>query len=247
MPDPVNYSIVLRFLGTTPSTSNIIKTYTSILHQIARIFNIKMPPYAHENKQKLKDFLLDQFIFLNKFLPKRKLVVILDSIDQLNSSDYDIDWFIDLFPSNVKMIYSTLPNHGSILNRLKSKEFEPANFIEITSLNMDLATRILRDWLGRIKRSLSKAQWQVIEKMWTSISTLYPLYVKVVFDIVTKWESFYEPDDEFKQCIDIDSTIRYLFNLLEIEHSKLLFSRAVIYMTSFKDGISESEIEDILR
>ena len=51
MPDPVNYSIVLRFLGTTPSTSNIIKTYTSILHQIARIFNIKMPPYAHENKQ----------------------------------------------------------------------------------------------------------------------------------------------------------------------------------------------------
>jgi len=67
-----------------------------------------------------------------------------------------------------------------------------------------------------------------------------------VFDIVTKWESFYEPDENFKKCIDIDSTIRYLFSLLEIEHGKLLFSRAVIYMTSFKNGISESEIEDIL-
>jgi hypothetical protein len=246
VPDPINYSVILRFLGTTPSTSNIIITYVSILRQISRIFNFKMPPISLENKEQLKEHLIEQFILINKFFPNRKLIIILDSIDQLNSSDYDLEWLIESFPSNVKMIYSTLPKHGLILDRLKSKKFEKTNYIEITALNMDLATRILRDWLARIHRSLSQTQWHVIETMWTNRPHLYPLYVKIVFDIVTKWQSFYEPDENFKKCIDIDSTIRYLFSLLEVEHGKLLFSRAVIYMTSFKDGISESEIEDIL-
>ena len=246
MPDPVNYSVILRFLGTTPSTSNIIITYASILHQISRIFSFKMPSLSFENKEQLKELLIDQFTFIKKCFPNRKVIIILDSIDQLNSSDYDLQWLIELFPSNIKMIYSTLPQHGLILDRLKSRKFEKINYIEITALNMELATRILRDWLTRIHRSLSQTQWHVIETMWTNMPHLYPLYVKIVFDIVTKWQSFYEPDENFKKCIDIDSTIRYLFSLLEVEHGKLLFSRAVIYMTSFKNGISESEIEDIL-
>ena len=210
------------------------------------MFNLQMPPHSHETKDQLKNHLIDQFIFIKKSFPSRKLVIILDSIDQLSSSDYDLDWLIEFFPSNIKMIYSTLPHHGNIFDRLKSKSFQKTNYIEISALNLELATRILRDWLARIHRSLSETQWQVIESMWTNESLLYPLYVKIVFDIVTKWESFYEPDKEFKKCINIDSTIRYLFSLLEKEHGKLLFSRAITYMTSFKDGISESEIEDIL-
>ncbi|RNA06167.1 NACHT and WD repeat domain-containing 2-like, partial [Brachionus plicatilis] len=75
---------------------------------------------------------------------------------------------------------------------------------------------------------------------------LYPLYVKLIFDIVSKWTSFYEPDDEFKKCLNIDSSIRYLFLSLEQVHGSLLFSRTIIYMSLFKNGISENEIEDIL-
>jgi hypothetical protein len=33
---------------------------------------------------------------------------------------------------------------------------------------------------------------------------------------------------------------------LEKNHGKMLFSRTMIYMSSFKNGISESELEDIL-
>jgi hypothetical protein len=38
----------------------------------------------------------------------------------------------------------------------------------------------------------------------------------------------------------------YLFEALEMLHGKLLFVRSVIYMSVFKNGISESELEDIL-
>lgn len=75
---------------------------------------------------------------------------------------------------------------------------------------------------------------------------LYPLYIKLIFDIVVKWESFYIPDEEFFFCISIDKCIEYLFRQLELMHGKVLFSHSIIYMTSFKDGIQEAEIEDIL-
>ena len=38
----------------------------------------------------------------------------------------------------------------------------------------------------------------------------------------------------------------YLFKYYERMHGKILFSRVIIYMTMFKNGISENEIEDIL-
>jgi hypothetical protein len=47
-------------------------------------------------------------------------------------------------------------------------------------------------------------------------------------------------------CLSIDICIKYLFQYLETVHGKLLFERCIIYMGTFKNGISESEIEDIL-
>jgi NACHT domain- and WD repeat-containing protein len=246
VPDPFNYSIILRFLGTTPSTSNIINTYHSIIHQISRIFNFKLDlKESKEDKEGLKEHLMFQFMLISKHYSNRKLIIVLDSIDQLNSSDYDLKWLIPKFPPNIKIIYSTLPNHANIYHNLRSMIIDPINFIEIANLNFDLSKLILNDWLLKSGRQLSMKQWNIIDTMFNR-ANLLPLYVKVIFDIVTKWHSFYEPDSGFSMCLKIDDIIRYLFGLLELEHGKLLFSRAVVYMTSFQDGISESEIEDIL-
>jgi hypothetical protein len=77
-------------------------------------------------------------------------------------------------------------------------------------------------------------------------ATLFPLYVKLIFDIIVKWTSFYIPNNEFKDCFNIDSCIEYLFRVLEKSHGSTLVSRTMIYMSTFKNGISESELEDIL-
>ncbi len=85
MPNPNDYSIVLRFLGTTPATSNITNCYNSIIYQIARLFNLKMPNQAISNKQALRFYLLEQLLCLATNYPNKRLVIILDSIDQLVS------------------------------------------------------------------------------------------------------------------------------------------------------------------
>ncbi len=195
----------------------------------------------------LKDVLKDQFELIKKYFPNKKLVIILDSIDQLNTSDYTLNWLIDTFPNNIRMIYSVLPNHGDILKNFKEKvkTMSEDNFIEIKKLDINLSVVIVQDWLQKANRKLSVKQWDMLKLLFDS-SVLYPLYIRLVYDIVLKWPSFYEPDKMFLTCKNIDLTIKYLFNLLEIEHGKLLFSRAIIYMSSFRNGISESEIEDIL-
>ncbi|RNA30370.1 NACHT and WD repeat domain-containing 2-like, partial [Brachionus plicatilis] len=244
VPDPENYCVLLRFLGTTPISSDIIKTFQSLMRQLCIIFNIRRFEFKSRNEIESKNELESLLDFISQKFPMRKIVIILDSIDQLNTCYYNLNWLFTKLNQNVKIIYSTLPAHGNILQNLKNK-IDEKNFNEIFSLDAYLAKEIVLDWLGKIGRQITNKQLYVLGELF-EYATLYPLYVKLIFDIVSKWTSFYEPDDEFKQCLNIDSSIQYIFLYLEKIHGKLLFSRAIIYMSLFKNGISENEIEDIL-
>jgi hypothetical protein len=51
-------------------------------------------------------------------------------------------------PKNTKMIYSTLPNHGGILNYLRRvNRIEESNFLQVESLTKAIVVTILEDWL----------------------------------------------------------------------------------------------------
>ena len=209
------------------------------------MFKIQTQHNNTDDKIVLKEILNFQFKEIKEKHSNKRLVIILDAIDQLNPSDYDLDWLIESIPTNVKMIYSTLPNYENILDQLRRKKFGEINYIEVTRLDISLSFEILSDWLKKSKRSISEIQMNYLKAMFKT-AELYPLYIKLIFDIVIKWPSFYEPDNKFLKCSTIDRAIKYLFNLYENEHNKTLFSKLIFYMSSFSNGISENEIEDIL-
>ncbi len=189
--------------------------------------------------------LLDLLLLLKEAHPSKKVVIILDSVDQLSPSDYSLDWVHSELPSNTKIIFSTLPDHGNILSLFKQIIDNTSQLIEITALDKQLSKTILFDFLKKEKRALNEKQWKVIDTMFDKAS-LFPLYITLVFDIVIKWTSSYEPTKKFTECINIDKCIQYLFLYFEKVHGKVLFARTIIYMSAFKNGISENEIEDIL-
>jgi hypothetical protein len=233
-------------MGTTPGTSNITNTFQSVIYQLSRIFNLKTTDRRLNTKTEISDYLSEQLIMLSNQYPEKKILILLDSIDQLSTADYNIDWMFIELPSNIKMIYSTLPNHGDILKQLKSKDgFDESYFLEVASLTKANVVTILEDWLSRNNRLISEKQWKVLDEVFDN-SKLFPLYVKLMYDIVSKWTSYHIPNDEFKECLNIDKCIKYLFQILEKSHGKILFSRSMFYMSTFKNGISENELEDIL-
>ena len=190
----------------------------------------------------LRDKLIEEFKLLD---PKKRIIIFLDSIDQLVSNDYDLKWMTYDFPSNVKIVFSTLQDHGDILDCIRSKIKNEDNYLLIDPLNTSNVKTILEDWLSKANRSLSNQQWSILDNLF-SRATLQPLFIKLVFDLIIKWRSFYEPVDDFKGLLSIDSCIQYLFKQLEKEHGKSLFSTCLFYMSALKNGISESELEDIL-
>lgn len=246
VPDPENYTVILRFLGTTPASSCMQKVLRSLICQLARIFAFTVPKMHTSSVRELGDLLRAYFKKINDLNSNQKILILLDSIDQLTPEDYRLDWLIENPPNNVKFIYSTLPDHGYILRNFRSRLNENMIEIQVGAFNIDLATTMLEELLKKSNRRLSQSQWNVIKNQMFSHAELFPLYITIVFDIVSKLASFDEIDVEFTVCLQIDTSIEYLFKYLQKVHGTLLFAHAITYFTMFQNGISENEIEDIL-
>jgi hypothetical protein len=278
--NPSDYILVTRFLGTTVQTSNIFKVYCSIaLQLIYAILSMQHEINQEElyqeyckcqNLQLIKSFIIEELELIKLFSPNKKVVFILDSLDQLTPSDYkNVEkWFFTELPTNLKLIASTLPDHGNLLNMIvkiivkkrgdelgamsieqlntpgfKSEKMEKI-FLEINELDSSQCETILKEWLVAKKRNLTESQWSDLRVLFSK-SNLLPLFLKLVYDVVLYCQSFEKFNEAFLQCTEIDDIILYIFTSLEKIHG-LVFRRAICYMTVCKNGINNNELEDIL-
>lgn len=68
----------------------------------------------------LKDFIEQALTEIGRLDPQKRIIFILDSLDQLTPDDYkSIDkWLLTNLPPNTKYIVSTIPNHGNLLDMI---------------------------------------------------------------------------------------------------------------------------------
>jgi len=71
------------------------------------------------------------------------------------------------------------------------------------------------------------------------------LYVRLVFDDVVLWRSYFRRHMTYLEP-GIDACIRQLLERTELKHGRLLVSHAFAYITVSKEGLTESELEDVL-
>jgi hypothetical protein len=204
-----------------------------------------------KNDQKTISDLKEQLIqYLNEITikdSKKKLLICFDSIDQLQNSS-NIEWILTKLPNkNIKVIYSTLSNYNNILKNLTLKIKSTNNFLRLNHFNQSDSITIVENWLNKLNRKLSSTQWKLLKNLFEK-ATLYPLYIKLIFDIISKWSSFYIPEktDPFMECKNIDRSIEYYLSLFELKYGKRLVSNCFFYLTKSTHGLSENELEDIL-
>ncbi len=235
---------IFDYYRTTPSSSTIYKTLLSISGQISELYNLPMTLYPTVNQ--LRDQL--ELNLLSQIPDNEYLLILLDSIDQLHSDAYDCKWLPIRFPSNVKCILSTLPDHGDIYKNLQQILTEKSKdlFIHVPPFEASTVEIVYNDWLEMKKRSLSSEQRLFINNIMKKKKEILPLFMKLVFDIISIWHSYDLIDERLNELNDVDDCIRYLFHRLEITHNNILFSRALCYMTACRSGISQNELEDVL-
>ena len=185
-------------------------------------------------------------ILLQKY-PNEKMIIFLDSVDQLNKNDYNLEWVFKKYPANIKLIFSTLASHGDILKNFQFLVHNQENYLEVGLLDFDQSISITKKFLSDLGRKLTDKQMKIIEDLIKLDETkLYPLYVKLIFDIISKWNSYSEVTEEFLKCYTIDDCVEYIFETMEQDYGKLLVSRCLFYLTSSENGISSVELEDVL-
>ena len=96
--------------------------------------------------------------------------------------------------------------------------------------------------LGSISRTIEpQYQLPLIKERFRNCNS--PLYVRLVFDQICVWKSYTANQIVPKS---IDECIRALFNRVENAHGKVLVSHALAYVTAAKNGLSDSEVEDLI-
>ena len=234
-------------MGTSRKSSTMKSVMQSLIIQLNEIYEKKeVISNEIEDVRSLKDKLQKSLEAITAKNKNEKIILLLDSIDQLSEQDKDnLDWMFYNLPENVKIIYSALSNYSNI-HKLKKKIGEE-NCLIITKLEKEEARIILEGFLKKENRQLTKEQWEAMDKVLSNTREIYPLHVKLLFDISSKWRSSFKVADEFEHCTTTIETIKYLFKNMERIFGEVLFTHCIFYLTLFDyKGISESEFEDIM-
>ena len=158
----------------------------------------------------------------------KKILIFIDSLDQLNRLDYDLNWFVKTYPANTKLIYSTLTNYHNIIEVLKAKGLDDDCFLHISKLDYKTSLQMYDNLMSKKERVLARNEQRdavkaLFQNKWTG---LYPLYVKLIFDITENWCFFKTIEDDF---------------------GELLVTKCLSYLTlSGESGISDNELEAVL-
>ncbi|KAK6174034.1 hypothetical protein SNE40_017384 [Patella caerulea] len=236
------HTIVMRFLGTTPDSSNISALLYSVISQIKLVYEEE----PIKQGLSLKDLTEEFHLSLEHARKRRPMLVLLDSLDQLDTTGgaRQLSWLPRNLPEYVKMIVSTLPEaEYECFPKLQAMFSTPSCFLPVETLSNDDVEGILHKWLETKQRKLLDSQLKIVLEAFHQCPL--PLFLKLSFDEACRWKSFTPPSVSTLQTT-VRNVINDLFIRVESLHGQLLVSRALGYLTLSGGGLTETELEDIL-
>ncbi|KAI1303164.1 NACHT and WD repeat domain-containing protein 2 [Halotydeus destructor] len=234
--------LVLRFLGTTPDSSSVIPTLTSMCQQLT--YNYTMP------MDQMPDDLIPLTFYYKQLLLhatyEQPLFIFLDSVNQLdgpNEVDVKLSWLTYELPEHVKLVISCVSDGECPEYHLFRKAFHghEYNFLQVKTLSEELSLDVVKLMLNANNRTLTGPQQRTVQ---TALShCTLPIFIKLVAAEVLTWKSY---SINTWLSINIMDSIMHLFNKVELQHGRILVGYALAYITASKNGVSESELEDLI-
>jgi NACHT domain- and WD repeat-containing protein len=229
---------IVRFIGATPSSSQIRGLLEGICRQISRSYGGDEASVPTDYRELIKE--LPQRLAVAT--PERPLIIFLDALDQFSDADHarNLAWLPSELPENVRCIVSTLP--GECLSALERK-LPPSNLLKIEPMSTGEGGELLRLWLQDASRTLQVRQKEEVLGKFDRCGL--PLYLKLAFEEARRWKSYSE---NTVLSGDIPGVIRGLFERLssDASHGRLMVSRSLGYLAAAKNGLTEDELLDVL-
>jgi WD40 repeat protein len=232
---------ILRFLGTTSTTSDAYRFLSNLTEEIASEYNRDKLSLLKNGENETK---LSTLIGLQELLPRllnlatkeKPLIIFLDALDQLSReiAEIPLDWIPKELPEHVKFIVSAFPD-------LKERLMDTILY-DLSPMPATEGEELLNIWLTAINRTLTYEQMRLVINKFTENGT--PMYLRLAFEKAKAWHSY---DSEISLKPDSGGILDEYFDAVEKEHSPLLLSKVCGYILSGKyQGLAENELLDLL-
>ena len=114
---------------------------------------------------------------------------------------------------------------------------------EIKPLGVEVSLSLVQEWLQMQHKSLTPLQLSVVNQALNKCSL--PLYARLVFEEVCRWNSFTNVDASTFP-LSIKGIINKLLDNLEKVYGVVFVKYTLSYLTASKNGLSDVELEDVL-
>jgi hypothetical protein len=233
-------TVVARFVGATPGSSDGRSLLTSMCQELARVTQDTETPVPTDYAELVRDF----HHRLEEAAAAGPVWVFVDSLDQLSAavgSARSLTWVPQTLPPGVRMVLSTRP--GETLEPLRGR----AEQLELGGLLAVDGAELLTKWFDGARRTLQGPQRRAVLSAFERSET-NPLYLRLAFEESVRWVS---GDGEPPE--DLAPGLRGLIeeNLLERlasedNHGEALVAKALGYLAASRHGLAEDELTDLL-
>jgi NACHT domain- and WD repeat-containing protein len=240
---------VIRFLGTTPLSSNVHALLTSICEQLRRAY--RKTDTVPSDFKALRDYFHTAITV--RPTDDAPLKFFIDSLDQLDDSNGGrrLDWLPTTgLPPHVRVVVSTLPDYPgefqcvSILQTRLDASHHQRQMVKVETISE--SERVLEHLLRLLGRTLTKTQHEhVLEAFAERTDTDAegtPLWLTIVAQAVAHWASFEGIRFAIKPAVR--DLIIDLFERLENSQGRPLV-RAVLACITIAKGVSETELNHL--
>ena len=242
--------VIYRFVGATPlsgSTKEILISLFLDLGKDMRHEEEKFSTFSEQdilsvrNIESFEDFCARAYDEIMQI--EDEVVIFIDAVDQLVNDDSFL-WLPNVLPSNVKIIISALDDShytedSRYFETLKTKSKELHLISDFSETD---ALCLLENILFKYDRCLQEEQKRYFLQSFTHVKS--PFYVMIVAEVLR-----YMRSDEPISLQETQQNIvqQYIDNLSSTyHHDKALVEKALGYMYASKDGLSESELLELL-
>ena len=236
---------MLRFLGTTPASSTVRGLLISISLQLCLVYGVQMPNLVVMEFNEVAQYF---HTLLVEILPSKltsKLVILLDSIDQLSSANgaHSMMWLPRNLPKLIYIVVSMLPKEHKCLETMHSLLPYDDSFLEVSAMPKATGLDIFNAWLSRAKRTVTAEQMSKVMQSFSDYP--HPLFLRLLFHQALQWKSYTSP-----ATLDLSHStaeaLSHIFSAVEEHHGKVLVQHSFAYLTGCHSGITEAELEDVL-
>eukprot|EP01041_Mallomonas_annulata_P007076 gene7076-14390_t len=251
--------VIYRLLGTSKDSSDVLSLIRSISHQTGRGGEVPV-----DSKEALTWFAQGNFLPPQK--NNEKVVLFLDSIDQLSVLFKALDkvsgWIPGLefnLPVHCRVVISTLPTElgRDLVGQLRHVQ-GAVQFEEVSALSSDCIHEAITEMFNCIppkgtliptKRILTDTNKDLLVRLFEENPS--PLFLTVAMDIVSKWPSYLTPEQTAVPLLEaaksgVRGLINMIFSQLDDTHGKLLVDKVLGAITASREGMSRSELEDLV-